>query len=380
MGPDAFRAPNGVWEFPLADFLVLARPDIHGLFILNPTARFAWDIFRTGASFGEAVREFARVCGIPEHVAAEDLTLTLSDWRSGLLSPDSPSPGHAVPGCAPPCPPPDAFARDYAVLGKSVRIVLHTAELAAEISPRLESLPAPSSAPSLIFQAVEDLPGFLIFMGESCVAREETIGAARAVLLQEIVRACRGLREWLAILHAGACGSDSRCVVFPGSTQSGKSTLAAVLMQMGMTFYSEDSVLIEPDTLTVPAMPFALMIREGSWPVLCPRHAKLPAAPIVSRFGQRVRFLPAANVSASGSGRVAALVFSRFEPGAGTDIRPLDTFQTLLRLQESGFWVAHDRESIAAFLGWIQSVPSHSIVYSDVDEAAAMIRDLLKRP
>jgi hypothetical protein len=34
---------------------------------------------------------------------------------------------------------------------------------------------------------------------------------------------------------------------------------------MGLAFYSDDSVIPERDTLSVPSMPFALMIRQGSW-------------------------------------------------------------------------------------------------------------------
>ena len=105
------------------------------------------------------------------------------------------------------------------------------------------------------------------------------------MLLQEIVRNCRG-SESLAVFHAGACGSDSRSVVFPAGTQSEKSTLAALLMKMGLTFYSDDSVLLERDTLSVPCMPFALMVREGSWDALGRRFPELQEAPIVSRFGQ----------------------------------------------------------------------------------------------
>ena len=188
-----------------------------------------------------------------------------------------------------------------------------------------------------------------------------------------IVRSCRG-RDWLAIFHAGACGSNSRCVVFPASTQSGKTTLAAVLMKTGLTFYGDDSVLLERDGLSVPAVPFALMIREGSWDVLCPRFPELRDAPILSRFGQSIRFLqPTAMKQDGPCGQVAAMVFVQFKPDGANEIGSLDTLQTLLRLQESGFWVAHDEQSIRGFLDWLHSTPCFSMSYSDVDQAASII-------
>jgi hypothetical protein len=137
-------------------------------------------------------------------------------------------------------------------------------------------------------------------------------------------------------------------------------------------------VLLERDTLSVPAMPFALMVREGSWDVLSPRFPELQDAPVVTRYGQRVRFLPPAGTKQhSHCEQVGAIVFARFEAQAANEINPLDPLQALLRLQESGFWVAHDEQSIRDFLAWIQYTPSFTLSYSDVDEAASIIGRLI---
>jgi len=367
-----------VWEYPIDDFLVLGRPEASGLYILSPSARLIWDILKTGPPFAELVREFASTCHIPAELAAQDVARTLEEWRSGLLSrPRSSSLGIAATPSAPASAGPDCFSRDYLVQGKNVRIILQTSELAEEIAPRLASLPAAPSAPDIIFRVVGEPDGFHIFCGQCYVGTEAGVTAARGVLLQEIVRSCRS-RESLAVFHAGACGSRSRCVVFPAGTQSGKTTLAAVLMQMGLTFYSDDSVILERDTLSVPGMPFAIMVREGSWNVLSRRFPELLDAPVVWRYGQRVRFLPPAGMKQDGySERVGAIVFIRFESAAATEISALDPFQALLRLDQSGFWVEHNQQSIRAFLAWIQSTPSFTLTYSDVDQAAALIRDLI---
>jgi hypothetical protein len=149
-------------------------------------------------------------------------------------------------------------------------------------------------------------------------------------------------------------------------------------MKAGLTLYSDDSVLLERDTLSVPAMPFALMVREGSWGALTPRFPELQDAPIVSRYGQRVRFLSPMGKKPDGhSGQVGAIVFAQFKPGATNEIKAIDPMQTLLRLQESGFWVAHDEQSIRDFLAWIQSTPSFAMSYSDVDQAGSIIRSLI---
>jgi coenzyme PQQ synthesis protein D (PqqD) len=368
---------KGLWEFPTDGFLVLARPEVSGLYILSPSARLIWDILKTGLPHAELVREFASSCHIPLEIAARDVTRTLDEWRSGLLSQQRSSSSRIAAAEVLPSSSVDFFARDYFVQGTNVRLILQTSELAEEIAPRLEPLTCAPSAPDFTFRVAEDKDGFRIFCNDFCVASEESITAARGVLLQEIVRRCRD-RDCLAIFHAGACGSNSRCVVFPAGTLSGKTTLAAVLMKMGLTFYSDDSVLLERDTLSVPAMPFSLMVREGSWEVLSPRFPELQDAPIISRYGQRTRFLRPVGTKQDGHcQQVRAIVFVRYQRDAANEISTLDPLQTLLRLQESGFWVAHDEQSIRAFLAWIQSTASFAMSYSDVDHAASIIHRLI---
>jgi hypothetical protein len=368
---------TNLWEFPIDDFLVLARPDVSGLYILSPSSRLIWDIFKTEVPFRELVEEFASTYGIPSELAEQDVTRTLDAWRSGLLSQPKLSSPSPAPRDVPACSSPDFFSQDYLVQGKNVRVILQTSEIAEEIAPRLESLPHAPSVPDFTFRVVEGQDGFCIFRDECWVASEEGVTAARGVLLQEIVRSCRA-RDCLAVFHAGACGSNSRCAIFPAGTQSGKTTLAAVLMKMGLTFYSDDSVLLERYTLSVPAMPFALMVREGSWDLLSPRFPELQDAPVVSRYGQQVRFLRPVGMKQDGHcEQVGAIVFVRYEPDAANEISSLDPLQTLLRLQESGFWVAHDEQSIGDFLTWIRSTAAFTLNYSDVDHAASIIRRLV---
>jgi hypothetical protein len=381
--PENIPALQDVWEFAIEDFLVLARPDVHGLYLLNSSARFIWQLVKAGVSSEEVVRELASAYRIDREAAARDVRQTLDGWQSGLLSVQ---PGSASGAAAwkesgwresPSSRTSAHFSHNYLIKGTNVQLILETALLADEIIPRLQSIPSAPSAPDFVFRVVEDPDGFRIFCGDRSIAREDGLGAIRAVLLQEIVRICRGL-DCLAVFHAGACGYGSRCVIFPGSTQCGKTTLSAVLMKKGLTFYSDDSVLLERATLAVPAMPFSLMVREGSWSILSPRFPDFESAPILSRFGQRVRFLPPlGGQQDDGSALAAAIVFARFDRSAPGEISRLDTLQTLLRLQESGFWVAHDRRSIRGFLEWLQSTPSYSLSYSDVDRAALIVRELL---
>lgn len=124
-------------------------------------------------------------------------------------------------------------------------------------------------------------------------------------------------------------------------------------------------------------MPFSLMIREGSWPVVSARFPALDKLPVYDRYGQNVKFLPSSPQPHEASARAAAIVFSNWERDAKTAITSLDSFEALVRLKDSGFWVKHDRDSTAEFLEWLQSIPSYALTYSDLHEATTFIKRLL---
>jgi hypothetical protein len=317
--------------------LVLAVPGFDGLFFLNPSAGFIWSELRSGSSTDLIGTRLAQAFGIPVETARRDVESTLEHWERTILAPGT----------------------TYRLNNRLFRITLDSPELEAEILPRLVHL------------ATEGEPDF------NLAAAEQTVSAARAILLQEMVRLSGGY-DWLALLHAGACSNGSACVVFPAPSGSGKTTLSAVLAQSGLAFHADDSVGIPKDIPKgkprIPPMPFGLAIREGSWPILASRIPGFGALPVTTRFGQQVRFLPPA--PHTGPVPAAALVFPLYDPAAATTITPLQPLDTLIHFKEAGFWVEHTPQSIQAFLDWVQSLPSYRLVYSDVDEAVAFIRTL----
>jgi hypothetical protein len=184
--------------------------------------------------------------------------------------------------------------------------------------------------------------------------------------------------DWLAILHAGACGNDTACVVMPAATASGKSTLTTALMRSGLRFFSDDSAAIDRTTLQVVALPFALMLREGSWRVLAPYVPDLSAAPILERNGDRVRFLAPSSMVQSGRVTPKCLLFVQYQQGASPNLRKLTAFESLLGLQQSGFWLPHEERTIRSFLSWVQSMPSFHLTYSSLGDAIPIVHNLLR--
>jgi hypothetical protein len=73
----------------------------------------------------------------------------------------------------------------------------------------------------------------------------------------------------------------------------------------------------------------------------------------------------------------AAIVFTRYLAGSPTEFQSLSTFEALQRLTESGFWLEHERGTIASFLAWFEAMPRYGLSYSDLGEATGVIRALL---
>ena len=355
--PDVFE----LWQFPVGDALVVARRDVQGLFFLNGTARHIWDEFNRGAAPAEIVENFVSRYGLPRSRARRDVEGTLAGWAQGLLSP---GPGNlqtrANTSVLRDCESHSTAVRIDCVLnGRGFRVLLEPGDLVEEISPRLDQIEVACLPPDLPFVRLALVNGedrVFVLRDGVCVAEEETTSGARAILLQEMTTLCNPGRQAKVILHAGACGTASGCVILAGASHAGKSTLCAALMAEGFLCYSDDSAILDRH-FEVAGMPFPLMLRESSWLVLESRFAPYmdtKRARVHRRFGCDVRFLPS-NLPANSSPAVApkALVFVDYQSGARTQLRPVTPFQALLGLRQGGFWVEHGHESIAEFLAWI---------------------------
>jgi hypothetical protein len=258
---------------------------------------------------------------------------------------------------------------------------LDAGDLVDEIAPRLAAVRvayAPDRCPDATFTLTNGEDRVFVFRDDVPIAREEKTAGARAILLQEMTRACDPARTVRAILHAGACGTDTGTVLLAGASQAGKSTLCAALMARGLRCYGDDSAVIDGD-FQVAGMPFPLTLRKSSWPVL-EKLIRREQLRVHSRYGEEVGFLDSnLPAGASPAAPVKALLFVEYQPQALAVMKPLPVFETLLRLRGSGFWIEHTRADIARFLEWLTRLPRLSLTYSRLDEAADAVAELLAR-
>lgn len=350
-----------MWEFPVDDGLVLVRPDIQGFFLLNKTARLLWCEFRQGVPVAEIASSIAAHFCVSEAVARRDVEAMIGSWQDGLLASAPPAvrlPPSLTAGR-------DVCPLDCVVNANPMRVVLELGDVWDEIAPRLEPVRSEVSAPIYTFAVGTAADRVLVFRDGTCIGDQENAAGARAILLQAMAAPA----EPAAILHAGGCGG----VLLAGHSHSGKSTLCAALMARGLPYHCDDSAVLDRHFRVTP-MPFPLVLRPGSWPLIEDRLPTFKRAPVFSRWGTDVRFLTP--VGAPGPAAVTALVFVRHEPGAETQFAEIGVLDSLLALQQSGFWVEHTQESIGRFLEWLARIRRYNLVYAALEEAEAIIRGL----
>ncbi len=367
-----------VWEFALADHLLLAPSYSNDLYLLNPTAALAWVLLRDGATLPEAAASFSHAFNVSSEVAQRDIEAVWSNWKTTVLARPSAA-GGDIPKLV--LKHPSIFDKRYAFNDRWISVVLHDESLIHEIVPRLSHLEGASASEfGGELQITLDDKGCHLFSNGTWVATEEEPADIRVLFLQEFVRLAHPGFRWMGCLHAAACGAKSRCVILAGETHSGKTTLAAVLMHSGLTLYSEDTVPIEASRFAIPSVPSALMIREPSWPLVSERFPDLVSIPAQERYGQRVKFLPPRQADSSTTGKAIALVFCQWEAGS-VPITPLrlNTADAFARLISTGFWLAHDKAIIGKFCEWIQSLAIYEITYSDVAAAAEFVERIITR-
>ena len=341
------------WAFPVSgsDCLVVASPDREGLLLLNPTAAWIW----RNAHLPDIASAYASHFDISIQQAEADLGSTFAFWDQ--LEPASSPPPSSIHFAVPP------ISSTCRLKHTTFLIRFANSEMADELRPRLATLEVPASTPDHILELCEHPTGTAVYRNGIRFAVEPLITAARAIVLQEITRLAVPNRDFIAILHAGAIGNSETCVILAGASFSGKSTLCAALMLSGLLCYSDDSALLTTD-FKIAGMPFALSIREGSWPL----------------FPQldRPRFLPSNLNGTTPTAPPQALIFVNYQPDAQTTVlEAVEPFEALIAINQAGFWVDHTQPSIAAFIDWLARIPIHRLTYSDLQSATATVRSLL---
>lgn len=314
---------------------MLTPSDSEGLLLLNATAAWIWQ----NRNLPNLSAAYAEVFDISAEQAESDITQTFAQWSQAFRSAEPQFPASVK----------------IRINQSTFLIEFDSPMLAGEVFPRIAALAIAGDAePEHRFRLSESPHGAQVYKNGELFATEPLITGVRAQLLQELTRLAENERDFSAILHGGACGTKDGCVILAGASFAGKSTVCRALMQKGLLCYSDDSACLTKPDFQVAGMPFALSMRETP------------------------PFIPSNLNGSSPTASVKALLFVNYQRnGPIAELTPLDAFECLLGLQQSGFWVEHSQDAIESFLAWISRTAAYRLKYSDLESGLPMILKLV---
>jgi len=184
-------------------------------------------------------------------------------------------------------------------------------------------------------------------------------------------------KPYLMAIHAAALSCGEFAVIMPGKSGSGKSTLAAKMAAEEFSIFSDEIALIGRNG-TLKHIPFSMNIKEGSWGVLNDKYKELKSRQEYIRFDdQRVKLIAPKRISKK-QHKISSIIFPKFKKGASTSLEELSPCKTLQMIKDSGYQVDSplNENNFDLILSNILSRPSYSLIYSDIDEAINVIREL----
>ncbi len=190
-------------------------------------------------------------------------------------------------------------------------------------------------------------------------------------LMNEVTYHCIDTDTTRHALHAGGVTRNSTCILLPGTSGSGKSSLTAWLVAHGYRYLSDELVFLSDDGRVWPlTRPISLKVEAGFFPWLPSDEGELNRAQaIISSQGSMLphRLL---NPEYRAEQRSAThFVFPRYRPGAKTELLEISPARSCLYLMQSH---ANARSlsglGVAKLSAIVRGCRSYTLTYGSFDE------------
>lgn len=206
-----------------------------------------------------------------------------------------------------------------------------------------------------------------------------SVGLAAGILLDDSIFHLADKSRNGLLLHAAAVHCDGRCLLLPGKTGAGKTTLTAWLTRQGFGYLTDELVYIPLGSRDVQSLSRPLSIKTAARETLA-SHLDFtdttdlltgPNATLV-----RSSKLNPKPVRADAVG-LSQVVFPRYQAGSDFEVVPLAKALAALRLTEclinARNLPANGFHEVARLL---REVPSHELVYSDFGQLGGWMKSV----
>lgn len=207
----------------------------------------------------------------------------------------------------------------------------------------------------------------------------------RPPLERECLAACLDTLQWLVNqrvieeltghetgVHAACAQRGDDVVLIAGPSGAGKSTVVAGLVRAGCDYLTDETALVDDETLSVRPYSKPITIDRGAWP-LFPETADLPRS-------DESCLVPVGHLGGSvgTGGRIEAVVCLTFSAGRATQLEPMTPAEVVMALATSTFeFSSAGQRHLAVLARLARSVPGHRLVAGDLQGAVDAVGSLM---
>lgn len=183
--------------------------------------------------------------------------------------------------------------------------------------------------------------------------------------------------DWMAVFHAAGISDGKSCLMFPGDSGNGKSTLSAILMACGLEVLADDFLPVESQTGLVGRFPAAISIKEKAYELLTPLFPQLMHTSEITNSitGKTFRHLRSDRLKPL-SVPCKALIFTKYEKDAGFVFEKMSGEEAFKHLIPDS-WISPTPVNAKRFINWFTSLPYYRMTYSDSDQMVQIVKKIL---
>lgn len=213
-------------------------------------------------------------------------------------------------------------------------------------------------------------PNLSLWEGEKRLYFGTSLYQLAYTLMNEVIYHCIDTDTTRHALHAGGVCRNGACILLPGTSGSGKSSLTAWLVAHGYRYLSDELVFLSDDAAVAPlTRPISLKVEAAHFPWLPPEDDLEQAHGISSAHGSMIphRLLnPDYRVEDQS---VTHFVFPQYQPGVKTELLEISPARSSLYLMQSH---ANARSlgglGVAPLSKVVRACRSYTLSYGSFDE------------
>lgn len=176
-------------------------------------------------------------------------------------------------------------------------------------------------------------PTFTLWEGDRQLYSGSSRYQLAYILMNEVIFHCINDNDRQHALHAGAVCRDNRCIILPGKSGNGKSTLTCWLIKHGFQYLTDELVFLDAEaTITPMTRPISLKVGPSheSW-LLAEQHEDVIASDTGSMIPHRL-LNPDFTVMQP---KITDIVFPAFVPDAEPKLQEISPAKSSLYLLRS---------------------------------------------